>query len=75
LGGFFYGYLATSLFGGVLSERYGGRHVIGFSLLLSGIITIVSPFFAQDNFIPMFITRTLLGVLGVSSVFNTNKYT
>ncbi|KAG5678425.1 hypothetical protein PVAND_008099 [Polypedilum vanderplanki] len=64
LGGFFYGYLATSLIGGVLSEKFGGRNVVGCSLFFSGIITFVSPFFAQDSFWPIFLTRLMLGVIG-----------
>lgn len=64
LGGFFYGYLFTSLLGGVLSEYFGGRHVVGLSMLFSAFITGISPYFAEDNFFPIFITRVLLGVLG-----------
>jgi hypothetical protein len=56
----------TSLVGGVLSERYGGTHVIGIATLLSGIITAVSPMLANDVVWYIFATRFLLGVMGVS---------
>jgi len=66
LGGFFYGYLTTSLFGGFLSERFGGRSVVGISLVLSGIMTGVSPLLASESIWPIFAARFILGVLGVS---------
>ena len=69
LGGFFYGYLLTSLFGGILAERFGGRHVVGLSMLFSAFITGITPYFAADNVIPIFITRVILGILGVSLFF------
>lgn len=65
LGGFFYGYLVTSLIGGALAERFGGRHVVGIALLASGILTGISPLIAQDNFLPTFLVRFAIGVFGV----------
>lgn len=65
LSGFFFGYLVTSLIGGALSERFGGRHVVGGALLVSGILTGISPLVAQDNFLPTFLVRVALGVFGV----------
>lgn len=65
-GGFFWGYLVTSLLGGVMAERWGGRHVVGISLFLSGIVTGLSPLLARDSFWPIFAARFMLGVLGVS---------
>lgn len=65
IGGFFYGYLLTSLIGGALAERFGGRHVVGIALLASGILTAISPLVAQDKFLPMFLVRVAIGVFGV----------
>jgi hypothetical protein len=31
-------YLATQIFGGMMAERWGGRHVVGISLFLSGLL-------------------------------------
>lgn len=56
----------TSLFGGFLAERWGGRHVVGISLFLSGLLTGLSPLMARDSFWPIFVARFALGVLGVS---------
>lgn len=64
LGGYFWGYLVTSLLGGVMAERWGGRHIVGISLLLSGIITGLSPIIASTSFWPIFAARFLLGVFG-----------
>lgn len=66
LGAFFWGYLVTSLLGGAMAERWGGRHVVGISLGLSGLVTGLSPLMAADSFWPIFGARFALGVLGVS---------
>lgn len=58
----------TSLIGGVLAERWGGRHVVGISLFLSGVLTGLSPLMARDSFWPIFMARFALGVLGVSKL-------
>lgn len=58
----------TSLIGGVLAERWGGRHVVGISLFLSGVLTGLSPLMARDSFWPIFMARFALGVLGVSEL-------
>lgn len=72
LGGFFWGYLVTSLFGGIMAERWGGRHVVGISLFLSGLLTGLSPLMATTSFWPIFIARFALGVLGVSGELSNN---
>lgn len=65
LGGYFYGYLTTSLLAGTLAERFGGRHTVGIAMLLSSFFTGIEPFFASDNFLPTFIIRFIIGVFGV----------
>ncbi|XP_046403298.1 putative inorganic phosphate cotransporter [Ischnura elegans] len=47
LGSFFYGYVATQVPGGRLSELFGGRHVVGLGVLLTGVFTLVSPIAAR----------------------------
>jgi ACS family sodium-dependent inorganic phosphate cotransporter len=42
---------------------YGARKVIFIAMFLSAVITSISPFAANDNFIFMFIMRLILGVL------------
>lgn len=66
LSAYFYGYIFPNLLGGFLSEKFGGRKVIFTGMLLSAVITGLSPLAANDNFIYMFASRLVLGVMGVS---------
>lgn len=68
LGAYFWGYLVTSLFGGVMAERFGGKGVVGVSMLLSGFVTGITPYLAQDSFWYLFASRFVLGVFGVSMI-------
>ncbi|CAI9739924.1 uncharacterized transporter slc-17.2-like-like [Octopus vulgaris] len=43
LAGYFYGYIATNILGGVLADKYGGKRVLGGSLLIASILTILYP--------------------------------
>lgn len=53
-----------------MAERWGGRHVVGISLFLSGLVTGLSPLLARTSFWPIFGARFALGVLGVSDKNN-----
>ena len=66
LGAHSYGSLFPNLIGGVLAEKFGGRNLIGFSFIMSAIITCLAPIAASDNFVPLFIIRLCIGFLGVS---------
>lgn len=66
LGAYFWGYLVTPLLAGPLSEKFGGKNVIGICTFLSSIVTFLTPSMAADNFWPMFAARFTVGVLGVS---------
>lgn len=61
LGAFFWGYLTTSLFGGIISEWYSGRYVIFFTFLFAALFTALSPFAASHSFWAMFLMRYLIG--------------
>lgn len=67
LSAYFYGYIFPNLLGGFLAERFGGRIVIFIGLFSSALITGLSPFAANDNFMFMFASRLILGVMGVST--------
>lgn len=43
LGSFYYGYVLTHVPGGMLSERYGGKWLLGLGLLSTAICTIITP--------------------------------
>jgi MFS transporter, ACS family, solute carrier family 17 (sodium-dependent inorganic phosphate cotransporter), other len=74
LSAYFYGYIFPNLLGGFLSEKFGGRIVIFVGMFLSSIVTGLSPFAANDNFIFMFGARLVLGVLGVSYRFQLKYF-
>ncbi|KAH8298053.1 hypothetical protein KR018_005264, partial [Drosophila ironensis] len=40
---FYVGYILTNIPGGRLSERYGGKWVLGAAILLSGLLTLITP--------------------------------
>jgi len=65
LSAYFYGYIFPNLLGGMLAGQFGGRKVIFTGMFLSSLVTGLSPFAASDNFIFMFASRFILGVLGV----------
>ena len=66
LSAYFYGYIFPNLLGGMFSDRFGGRLVIFTGMVLSAVVTGLSPLAASDNFTFMFIARVILGVMGVS---------
>ena len=43
LGSFFYGYITTQLIGGWLSQRFGGKHVFGYGVLCTAVLSMFSP--------------------------------
>lgn len=65
LGAYFWGYLVTALPAGVMAEKFGGRAVVGWSLLLSAIFTAAGPWAAAWGFWPFYVLRLLVGVAGV----------
>ena len=46
LGSFYFGYMITMILGGYLADKYGGKKVLGYGLLIWSLITIITPFFA-----------------------------
>lgn len=63
IGGYFYGYLTTSLVASIIVRRYSSKDLIGLSIFFSGIITGLSVYTVRESIIPFFITRFLLGAL------------
>lgn len=63
LSAYFYGYIFPNLIGGSLAEIYGGRKVIFLALIISSVVTALSPLTADDNFIFLFIMRLILGLM------------
>ncbi|XP_037025020.1 sialin-like [Bradysia coprophila] len=60
LGSFFWGYAITPLPSGVLSDKFGGRRLVGYSFLISCILEAVTPV-ASASFWVSFMVRFLIG--------------
>lgn len=64
LGSYFWGYLLTSLPGGYLAERFGGRQVVGITMILSLITTAAVPLAAEWGLSWVIVARILTGAAG-----------
>uniref|UniRef100_A0A0B7A1X2 Sialin n=1 Tax=Arion vulgaris TaxID=1028688 RepID=A0A0B7A1X2_9EUPU len=62
LGAFFYGYIITQLPGGWLASRFGGKRLLGFGILGTALLTIITPFAARYSVYLMIAVRVLEGV-------------
>ena len=62
LSSFFIGYLCFQIIGGWLANRYGGKIVLGFSVLIWSVFTIITPFAANLSMAFLLGARVLLGM-------------
>jgi MFS transporter, ACS family, solute carrier family 17 (sodium-dependent inorganic phosphate cotransporter), other len=62
LGGYFYGYLSTSLVASIFVRKFSSKDLIGLSIFFSGVITGLSVYAVQESIVPFFMTRFFLGV-------------
>lgn len=67
LSSFFYGYILTQFAGGWLAAKYGGRRIYGVGLVVTAILTILTPFAAKQNFYLLIFVRVLEGLFEVTS--------
>ncbi|XP_014787311.1 uncharacterized transporter slc-17.2 [Octopus bimaculoides] len=63
LAGYFYGYMATNILGGLLADKYGGKRVLGISLLSASILTILHPSLSRVSGYFTLTLRILTGIL------------
>ncbi|XP_017072608.1 sialin [Drosophila eugracilis] len=63
LGAYFYGYMITSLPAGTLAEMLGARNVAGYSCLVAGILTALTPAAAAWDKYAVFAVRFMIGFL------------
>ncbi|XP_076368090.1 putative inorganic phosphate cotransporter isoform X2 [Tachypleus tridentatus] len=63
LGCFYFGYLITNLFGGTLAKRFGDKRVFGLGILLSSVLTLLTPLSLQLP-IGVFIVKRIVEGLG-----------
>ncbi|CAG2193627.1 SLC17A5 [Mytilus edulis] len=62
LGGFYWGYLITQMPAGWVATRYGGKMVTGWSMFISMIFTLLTPFAARTSFIFAIVVRIVIGM-------------
>lgn len=68
LGSFYWGYFLTELPGGRMAEMIGARSVFGYSMLLSSMVTLLTPFAAKINYYCLILCRMFLGFTLVSMI-------
>ena len=66
LGSFYALYMFIQIPAGRWSEKIGGKWIVGFSIIGSGIINIVTPFAASSSGILLIVTRVILGMVQVN---------
>ena len=59
---FYLGYMLTMALGGYLSDKFGGKRVLGWGVVLWSIFTILTPIAAHNGFFTLFFIRILMGV-------------
>ena len=62
LGSFYFGYMITMILGGYLADKYGGKKVLGYALLIWSLFTIITPFFAYPGLWWLILIRILMGL-------------
>ncbi|XP_026823302.1 sialin-like isoform X1 [Rhopalosiphum maidis] len=68
LSAFYYGYIITHLPGGILSQKFGGKHTMGLGILSTAIFTLMTPYVAYMGSRPLTILRFVEG-LGEGTTF------
>jgi hypothetical protein len=67
LSAYYYGYVATQLLGGRLSEMFGSKVVLGPGVLISGLMSLLYPVASRLNVGAFIAVRVLTGAASVSS--------
>ena len=72
------GYVISMSIGGILADKYGGKIVLGWGLLLWSIFTMLTPFFAHHGFFFLILITELLYkfdlIVFSSGSINNNSY-
>lgn len=66
LSAFYYGYIITHLPGGILSQKFGGKHTMGFGILSTAIFTLMTPFVSKMGSTSLTVLRFIEGLGEVS---------
>lgn len=62
LSAFYYGYIFTHLPGGILSQKFGGKHTMGLGILSTAFFTLLTPYVAYMGSTPLIILRFVEGL-------------
>ena len=62
LGTFYAGYMISMTVGGYFADKYGGKKVLGYALIIWSLFTILTPFFAYSGLWWLIFIRILLGI-------------
>ncbi|XP_050541052.1 vesicular glutamate transporter 1 [Daktulosphaira vitifoliae] len=61
LSSFFYGYITTQLIGGLLASKFGGVRMIGYGILNTAFLTIITPMAARYSVFAVLVLRVIEG--------------
>ena len=67
LSSFFIGYITTQIPGGYLAGRFGARYVFGIGILMTSVLTLLTPIAAELHFGALIALRILEGMFEVTS--------
>ncbi len=67
LASLYYGYVLTQIPGGLLAERYGGKRVMGYGILVTSVFTLLTPIAARTHYYALIFVRFVEGTVRVSS--------
>ncbi|XP_044011040.1 sialin-like [Aphidius gifuensis] len=62
LSAFFYGYVSSQIFGGILSSKIGGKKVLGFGIGITALLTIITPPLTRTSVYLLIIVRVFVGI-------------
>ena len=65
LSAFFYGYVLTQVPGGWLATRFGGKHVYGVGVVMTSVLTLLTPLAAEFSVWMLVAVRVLEGMFEV----------
>lgn len=66
-GAFFWGQFVSTIPSGFLAEQYGGRRIVIIALLVSTILTALTPIMCEWGFWAVYANRIVIGLVGVSN--------
>jgi len=61
LGALFYGNIISQIPAGILAELIGGKIIFGMGILVSSIMTLLTPTLAYHSYLGLIVSRTLIG--------------